>query len=247
MPSPHAPNPAEAQRPCRHPARAAPQRGSGVGRVSVEGGLRPAIRIEADLARLASYRLSLEDLRLAIAAANVAGPKGSLDGAHQSYTIAANDQIDAADVYRTIVVAYRDGRPVLLRDVAEVQEGLENKRVGGWFQGEPAVILDIQRQPGANIIQTVDRILAELPRLRRAMPSGVDLKVVHDRTETIRASIADVQFTLILSADSWCLSCCCSCAPSGPPSSPAWPCRLSIVAHLRGDVAVRLQPRQPFA
>src|SRR3954463_6393741 len=143
---------------------------SGVGHVSVEGGLRPAIRIEADLARLASYRLSLEDLRLAIAAANVAGPKGSLDGAHQSYTIAANHQIAAADAYRTIVVAWRGGRPVLLRDVADVQDGLENKRAAGWFNGEPAVILDVQRQPGANIIETADRILAELPRLKRAMP-----------------------------------------------------------------------------
>src|SRR4051794_14970405 len=172
---------------------------SGVGHVSVEGGLRRAVRTEAHLARLPSYRLALEALRLPIAAANVAGPKGSLDGAHQSYTIAANDQVDAADVYRTIVVAYRGGRPVLLRDVADVEDGLENKRAAGWFNGEPAVILDVQRQPGANIIETADRILAELPRLKRAMPDDVGLTVVHDRTRTIRASIADVQFTLVLS------------------------------------------------
>ena len=171
---------------------------SGVGRVSIEGGVKPAIRIQADLARLASYRIALEDLRTAIAAANVAGPKGSLDGASQAYTIAANDQVTAAETYRTLVVAYRTGRPVLLGDVAEVVEGLENSRVGGWYAGEPAVVIDIQRQPGANIVGTVDRIREELPKLGRALPAGVDLKIVHDRTDTIRASIHDVQFTLVV-------------------------------------------------
>ncbi len=172
---------------------------SGVGHVSVEGGIRPAVRIQADLSRLANYGIGLDDLRTTIVGANVAGPKGSLDGAHQSYTIAANDQIDNAEAYRSIVVAYRNGAPVLLRDVANVVDGLENAKISGWYQSKPAVIVDVQRQPGANVIQTVQRVSAELPKLRRSMPAGVSLAVVHDRTETIRASIHDVQFTLILS------------------------------------------------
>jgi multidrug efflux pump len=172
---------------------------AGVGRVSVQGGIRPAVRIQADLSRLANYGISLEDLRNVIAGANVAGPKGSLDGAQQSYTIAANDQIGAAEAYRKIVVAYLNNAPVLLKDVADVVDGLENTRVGGWYQGAPAVVLDIQRQPGANVIDTVKRINGELPRLRRSLPAGAALTVVNDRTTTIRASIHDVQFTLVLS------------------------------------------------
>jgi multidrug efflux pump len=171
---------------------------SGVGRVTVEGGLKPAIRIQADLTRVAAYGTSLEDVRAAISGANVNGPKGSLDGAQQSYMIAANDQIDAAHAYDDVVIAYRNGAPVKLRDIAKVVDGLENEKVGGWYQGQPAVIIDIQRQPGANVIDTVQRIKRELPRLQRAMPAGAKLTVVSDRTETIRASVRDVQFTLIL-------------------------------------------------
>src|SRR6266852_2076574 len=140
---------------------------TGVGHVSVEGGIRPAVRVQADLARLAAYGIGLEDLRFAIVNANVAGPKGSFDGAHQSYTIAANDQIAAADAYRSVVVTYRNGAPVLLSDVADV-------------------------------IENVQRVLGELPKLQRAMPAGAKLTVVSDRTNTIRASVRDVQFTLIL-------------------------------------------------
>ena len=172
---------------------------TGVGHVSVEGGVRPAVRIQADIGRLAAYGLSISDLNTAITTANVAGPKGSLDGTHQSYTISANDQISSAEAYRDIVVAFRNNAPVRLEDVAEVSEGLENSRVGGWYQGTPAVIIDVQRQPGANVIDTVDRLKAELPRLERALPTSVKLTLVHDRTETIRASIHDVQFTLVLS------------------------------------------------
>ncbi len=171
---------------------------SGVGHVSVQGGIRPAVRIQADLARLSNYGLGLEDLRNTISAANVAGPKGAFDGAQLSYTIAANDQIAVAEAYRSIVVTYRNGAPVMLSDVADVIDGLENTKVAGWYQGVPAVIIDIQRQPGANVIETVRRVLAELPRLKRAIPVGVGLTVVSDRTTTIRASIHDVQFTLVL-------------------------------------------------
>jgi multidrug efflux pump len=172
---------------------------TGVGHVSVQGGIRPAIRIQADLSRLASYGIALDDLRTAIVGANVAGPKGALDGAHQSYTIAANDQIVAADTYKDIVVAFRNGAPVKIGDVADVIDGLENTKVGAWYRGQPSIVIDVQRQPGANVIETVERVRAELPRLRRAMPASAQLTIVNDRTTTIRASIHDVQFTLVLS------------------------------------------------
>ena len=172
---------------------------SGVGHVSVQGGIKPAIRIQADLGRLAAYGIALEDLRTAIVSANVAGAKGSLDGTHQSYSIAANDQIASADAYKSIIVAYRNGAPVLLSDIADVVDGLENTKVGAWYKGELAIVLDVQRQPGANVIETVQRIQAELPRLRRSLPAGATLTVVNDRTGTIRASVHDVQFTLVLS------------------------------------------------
>jgi multidrug efflux pump len=172
---------------------------TGVGHVSVQGGIRPAIRIQADLSRLAAYGIALEDLRTAIVGANVAGPKGSLDGAHQSYTIAANDQITAVDTYKNIVIAFRNGAPVKISEVADVLDGLENTKVGAWYRGQPSIVVDVQRQPGANVIETVQRLRAELPRLRRAMPAGANLTIVNDRTTTIRASIHDVQFTLVLS------------------------------------------------
>ena len=172
---------------------------SGVGRVTVQGNIRPAIRVQADLSRLANYGIALEDMRNVIMAANVAGPKGALDGAHQSYTIAANDQLTAAEAYRNVIVTYRNGAPVLLRDVADVVDGLENSRVGGFYQGMPAIVVDIQRQPGANVIETVQRIKEALPKLQRSMPVGATLTMVHDATASIRASVRDVQFTLILS------------------------------------------------
>src|SRR5437763_948636 len=172
---------------------------TGVGRVTVQGNIRPAIRIQADLSRLANYGIALEDLRNVIMAANVAGPKGSLDGTHQSYTIAANDQITAADAYRNIIITYLNGGPVLLRDVADIVDSLENSKVAGFYQGMPAVIIDVQHQPGANVIETAQRIKNELPKLQRSMPVGATLTIVHDATASIRASVRDVQFTLILS------------------------------------------------
>ncbi len=172
---------------------------SGVGHVSVQGGIRPAVRIQADLSRLANANLGLEDIRTAIASANVTGPRGSLDGPTQAYTISANDQLAAAEAYRDLIIAYRAGNPVLLRHVANVVDGLVNDRVGAWYKGQPAVIIDIQRQPGANVVETVGRIRTELPRLSRALPTGADLQLVHDRTGTIRASIDEVQLTLVIS------------------------------------------------
>ncbi|TDX66835.1 AcrB/AcrD/AcrF family protein [Methylosinus sp. sav-2] len=173
---------------------------AGVGRVSVEGGVRPAVRIRADLARLAANNLNMEDLRQAVASANISGAKGALDGARQSYTLDVNDQILAAEQYKTLVIAWRNGAPLMLGDVADVIDGLEDSRVGAWFDGEQSVVLDIVRQPGANIIDTVELVKRQLPFLRRALPAGMTLDIVSDRTDTIRASIADVEFTLALSA-----------------------------------------------
>jgi multidrug efflux pump len=171
----------------------------GVGSVSVQGGLKPAVRVQADLGSLASYGMSLEDLRSAVAAANVSSPKGSLDGKTQSHAIAANDQITSAKDYSLITIAYRNGAPVQLRDVARIADGFENERIGAWHKGLPAVVVDIRRQPGANIVDTVSRINVELPRLARALPQDANLAIVSDRTGTIRASIQDVQLTLALS------------------------------------------------
>ncbi len=172
---------------------------TGVGHVGILGGLKPAVRIHADLSRLADYGIVMEDLRNAISNANTNGAKGSLDGAKQSYAIAANDQLEAANAYRSVVITYRNNAPVLMSDVADVVDGLENTHVAGWYQGEPAVIIDVQRQPGANVVATVVRIKNELKKLGASLPAGVDMKIVSDRTGTIKASIADVQFTLVLS------------------------------------------------
>jgi multidrug efflux pump len=172
---------------------------AGVGRVTIEGGLRRAVRVRVDPARLAAYGVSLEDVRTAVAAANVNGAKGGFDGARQAFSLGANDQLETADAYRGLVIAWRNRAPVRLRDVGDVVPGVENERVGAWYQGEPAVVLDIQRQPGANIVRTVADIRDALPGLQRAMPSAIRLAVVADRTATIRASVADVEYTLTLS------------------------------------------------
>jgi hydrophobe/amphiphile efflux-1 (HAE1) family protein len=171
----------------------------GVGKVTVQGNMRPAVRVRVDPARLAAYGLSLEDVRGAIAAANVNGAKGGFDGPRQAMSLDANDQLVSADAYPALVLAWRNGAPVRLADVGSVVGGLENDRTAAWYQGVPAVVLDIQRQPGANIVQTVDRIKRELPALQHAIPSGVRMTIVSDRTATIRASVADVQGTLMLS------------------------------------------------
>ena len=171
----------------------------GVGKVTVQGGLRPAVRVRVDPARLASYGLSMEDVRLAVAAANANGAKGGFDGTRQAVSLGANDQLVSPDAYRDLVIAWRDGAAVRLSAVGSVVGGVENNRVAAWYKKDPAVVMDIQRQPGANIVETVDRVKAALPALQRVMPAGIRLAIVTDRTETIRASVTDVQRTLILS------------------------------------------------
>ena len=173
----------------------------GVGKVTVEGGLRPAVRVQIDPGRLAAYGLSMEDVRTAVANANTDGAKGGFDGARQAVSVGANDQLVSADQYRNLVLAWRNGAPVRLSAVGRAVSGVENDRVGAWlFHGgkrEPAAVLDIQRQPGANIVETVDRIKAALPMLKQSMPGGVRLELVTDRTRSIRASVRDVQVTLL--------------------------------------------------
>ena len=170
----------------------------GVGLVSISGGQKPAVRIQANPTQLASYGLNLEDLRNAIVAANVNQAKGSFDGLHQSYQIGANDQLLSSTDYAPLIIAYRNSAPVKLTDVADVKDDAENIRQAAWMNETPAVILNIQRQPGANIISVVDRIKALLPKLTETMPSTVAVKTLVDRTNTIRASVEDVQFELIL-------------------------------------------------
>jgi len=171
----------------------------GVGLVSIGGGQRPAVRVQANPTALASYGLGLEDLRAAIAAANVNQAKGTFDGPQRAFAIAANDQLLTSAEYRPLIVAYRNGAPVHLSDVADVIDDAENVKQAAWMNNVPAVIVNIQRQPGANVIEVVDRIKKLLPQLQGALPEAVQLSVLTDRTTTIRASVRDVQFTLLLS------------------------------------------------
>ena len=171
---------------------------SGVGLVSVSGGQRPAVRIQANLRQLAAYGLNIDDLRTTIATANVNTPKGNFDGPTRQYTINANDQLRKASDYLDLVIAYRNGAAVRLADVARAVDGAENVKLAGWTNQNPAVVLNIQRQPGANVIEVVDRIHALLPQLRAALPAAIDVQVLTDRTNTIRASVRDVQIELSL-------------------------------------------------
>jgi multidrug efflux pump len=170
----------------------------GVGLVSISGGQRPAVRVQADPTALASYGLGLEDLRSVLGQANVDQAKGSLEGPRQTFTIGANDQLLSSDEYKKIVVTYKNGAPVRLSDVANVIDGVENVKLAAWMNDKPAVIVNIQRQPGANIIAVVDRIKRLLPQLKASLPSSIEIATLTDRTTTIRASVDDVQFTLVL-------------------------------------------------
>jgi multidrug efflux pump len=170
----------------------------GVGLVSISGGQKPAVRVQANPTALASYQLSLEDVRAALAAANVDQAKGVIDGPRQSFTIGANDQLLSSQQYNGVIVAYRNGAPVRLSDVATAVDSAENVKQAAWVNTTPAVLLNIQRQPGANIISVADRIKKVLPQLQASMPPAVKVQILIDRTQTIRASVNDVQFELML-------------------------------------------------
>ena len=170
---------------------------AGVGLVTLSGGQRPAVRVQANPKALAASGLGLEDVRSAIAAANVKKAKGSLEGPSRAYNIDANDQLRSAAEYKSVVIAYKNGAAVFLSDVADVADDAENARLAAWMNEVPAIILNIQRQPGANVIEVVDRIKQQLPQLRAALPAAVDVAMLTDRTITIRASVRDVQIELL--------------------------------------------------
>jgi len=170
----------------------------GVGLVSITGGQKPAVRIQVNPTALASRGMNLEDLRAAVTVASVNQAKGSFDGPYQSYTIGANDQLQSSAQYRPLVVKYRNGAPVVLSDVANVVDGAENVKLAAWMNETPAVVMNIQRQPGANIIDVVDRIKLLLPQLQTSLPSAINISILTDRTITIRASVQDVQWELML-------------------------------------------------
>ena len=172
---------------------------SGVGLVSIGGGQRPAVRIRANPLALAAHNLSLEDLRSAVTRNNLNGPKGSFDGPNRASSLDANDQLESPEDYRQLIIAYQNGAPVRVQDVASVDNDAENVRLAAWANRTPAVILNIQRQPGANVLAVVERINALLPQLQESLPGNLQVQVLTDRTTSISSAIRDVKFELMLS------------------------------------------------
>ena len=216
----------------------------GVGVVSISGGQRPAVRVVANPRAMAAYGLNIDDLRTTIGNANQNGPKGTLDGPSSAYTVNTNDQIRNADDYGNVVIAYKNGSPVRLKDVATLVSGAENAKLGGWMNKVPALILNVQRQPGANVVDVVSIESIELlPSLQAALPAGVDLAILTDRTTTIRASVAAVAFELVLAVILVVLvdlSFLAQCARDHHPESLGSPV---AHRHLRGDVSGEFQPQ----
>jgi HAE1 family hydrophobic/amphiphilic exporter-1 len=170
---------------------------SGVGSVGIGGQQKPAIRVQVDPQALANRGISLEDVRNVLSQANVDMPKGTLNGPAQSYTLESNDQLLKPEAYNNLVIAYRNGSPVHISDIGRAVDGPENRLIAGWYNNKRAILLIVEREPGANVIETVDRVMTTLPRLQASIPPSIKLHVVSDRTDTIRASIADVQMTLL--------------------------------------------------
>src|SRR5258705_142548 len=171
---------------------------NGVGLVSISGGQKPAVRIQANPAALSSYGIDLENLRTALTQTSVNQAKGNFDGPHQDYQIDSTDQLLSSADYRNVVVAYRNGAPVVLRDVPRVIDGVENDRQAAWMNRTPAVLLNIQRQPGANTINVVKSIKSLLPQLQASLPASIQVTQLTDLTTAIEASVSDVQFELVL-------------------------------------------------
>ena len=170
----------------------------GVGTIGIGGQQKPAIRVQVDPQALANRGIGLEDVRNVLSQANVDLPKGTLNSPRQTYTLNTNDQLIKPEAYGDLIVAYRNGTPVRIRDIGRAIDGPENDLLASWDGKQRAIILPVQRQPGANVIDTVDRINALMPQLQASMPPAIKLDVISDRTQTIRASVADVQFTLVL-------------------------------------------------
>src|SRR5882672_6182551 len=172
---------------------------SGVAQVSIGGQQKPAVRVQIDPQKIASLGLSLEDVRASLVNATTNSPKGTIDGTTRTFTIYDNDQVLKAEPWNDIIVAYKNGAPVRVRDIGQAIDGPENNKLSAWANGKPAILLPVYKQPGANVIDTVGKIEAALPRLRAAIPATIKIEVPVDRAQTIRAAIADIQFTLILS------------------------------------------------
>ncbi len=171
---------------------------SGVGLVTLNGGQKPAVRVQVNPQALAGADLSMEDVRTALVAANVNQPKGALDGPRQDFTLATNDQLFGAKAFEPIIIAYKNGAPIRISQIAKAIDGVENNQLAGWTDTQRSIIMNIQRQPGANVIAVADRVKKLLPQLKASLPQGLEVRIVSDRTETIRASVSDVEFTLIL-------------------------------------------------
>ncbi len=219
----------------------------GVGLVSISGGQRPAVRIQADLRKLAAYGLNIDDLRTTLGNANVNTPKGNFDGPMRASTINANDQLMSAAGYRNLVIAYRNGSPVRLSDVANAVDGAQNDKLAAWMNLSPAVILNVQRQPGANVIEVVDSIKALLPQLQAALPAAVDVSVLSDRTVTIRASVEDVEFELMLAVVLVVLVIFVFLRSARATIIPSLSVPLSLVGTFGVMYLAGLQPQQPVA
>ncbi|HKU43706.1 MAG TPA: multidrug efflux RND transporter permease subunit [Polyangiales bacterium] len=170
----------------------------GVGLVTLAGRQKRAVRIQVDPVALAGTDLTLEDVRLAVAAANVNQPTGTIDGPRQQYTLATDDQLETAEAFAPVLLAYKNGAPIRLREVATTIDSVEDDKLAGWADNQRAIILNVQRQPGANVIAVADRVKQLLPQVQTSLPPGVSVRVLSDRTETVRASVEDVQFTLLL-------------------------------------------------
>jgi multidrug efflux pump len=171
---------------------------NGVGLVSISGGQKPAVRIRVNPSALSSYGIDLENVRTALTQASVNAAKGNFDGPRQDYQIDSNDQLISSADYRNVVVAYRNGAPVMLTDVAEIIDGVENNKLAAWMNQTPAVILNIQRQPGANTISVVKSIKKLLPQLEANLPASIQVTTLTDLTTAIQASVSDVEFELLL-------------------------------------------------
>ena len=198
---------------------------SGVGMVTISGGQKPAVRIQANPQQLSSYGINLEDLRTALTQASVNAAKGNFDGPRQDFQIDANDQLVSSQDYRNVVVAFRNGAPVMLTDVAQVVDGIENNNQAAWMNQTPAVIVNVQRQPGANTIDVVKSIKALMPQLENNLPEGIQVTTLTDLTSSIKASVSDVEFELMISVGLVVIVVFLFLRSLARPSSPASPCR----------------------
>ncbi len=220
---------------------------TGVGLVTISGGQKPAVRVQVNPTQLSSYGISLENLRSALQSASVNLAKGNFDGTRQAYEINANDQLLTSKDYQSLVVAYRNGAPVVLSDVAKVIDDVENAKLAAWANSTPAVIVNIQRQPGANIIQVVDRVKKLLPQIKANLPASMDVSILTDRTTTIRASVRDVQFSLMLTIALVVLAIFLFLRSIRATIIPELRRAALARRHFGRHVSARLQPEQSYA